>query len=254
LYARRRSVSKEAATTNRPFIGPSFIRRLLVGAATAIIVSLLLLMGTQQEAWAQSAEAPQAYCGPWEVEPRDTSRVETSTESSGEVDWQYLPETQYWNYRWCHSPEVSGGWYKDYAGYSLTTPDATLTITPSTDSVVVGEPVTFRITQTNDEPDTYLNLVSINFVFFYYSTPYEFVSASSSQGQCTYLPRANPKGTVACELGTLPPGASVEMNIVVVPQEPGSLAGNAHSSFGVIGRAPYRLTPSTEVNVTVEPA
>jgi uncharacterized protein DUF11 len=242
-------VSMEAATTNKPFI-----RRLLVGAATAVIVSLLLLMGTQQEAWAQSAEAPQVYCGPWEVEPSNTSRIETSTDSSGMDDGQYVSETQYWNYRWCYSPEVSGGWYRDYAGYSLTAPDATLATTPSDDSVAVGEPVTFHLTQTNNDPDTHLGPVVTFLSFFYDSPPYEFVSASSSQGQCTYLPRANPKGTVACELGTLPPGVSVEMDIVVVPQEPGSLAGNAHSSFGVIGRAPYRLTPSTEVNVTVEPA
>jgi len=211
-------------------------------------------MGTQQEAWAQSAAAPQVYCGPWEVEPRNTSRLEKTSESSDEVGLQYLAERQYWNYRWCYSPEVSEGWYKDYASYSLTAPDATLATTPSADSVAVGEPVTFHLTQTNDDPDTHLGPVVTFLSFFYDSPSYEFVSASSSQGQCTYLPEANPKGTVACELGTLPPGASVDMNIVVVPQDPGSLAGSAHSSFGVIGRAPDPLTPSTEVNVTVEPA
>ena len=41
-------MSQEAATTNRPFISLSFIRRLLVWAATAVAVSLLLLIGVQQ--------------------------------------------------------------------------------------------------------------------------------------------------------------------------------------------------------------
>ena len=113
--------------------------------------------------------------------------------------------------------------------------------------------MTFRITQTNDEPDTYLNLVSINFVFFYYSTPYEFVSASSSQGECTFLTGGGvgPRGAVACELGTLSPGDSAYIDIVVVPQEPGSLTGNVRSSIGV-GRRSGQLNPSTEFSATVE--
>ncbi len=246
-------MSKEAATITRPFISSSFISRLLVGAATAVVVSLLLLMGTQQEAWAQS-DAPQVHCGPWEVEPTNTSRLERTLESSGEVGVQYQFEYQYWNFRWCYSPEVSGGWYKDYAGYSLTAPDATLSITPSDDSVAVGEPVPLRLTQTNNEPYTHLSPVMSSLAFFYYSPPYKFVSASTSQGQCTFLPEANPRGTVACELGTLPPGASAYMDIVVVPQEPGSLSGSARSSFGGIGRAAGPLNPPTEVSVTVESA
>ncbi len=250
-------MSQEVTTTNSPFVSPSFLRRLLLRAVTTVVVSLLLLMGTQQEAaWVQSADAPQVYCGPWEVEPWDASRFEETTESSGEVGLQYRPETQYWNYRWCYSPEVSGGWYQDYAGYSLTAPDATLTITPSDDSVAVGEPVTFRLTQTNNESDTYLSPVVSFLTFFYYAAPYEFVSASSSQGQCTFLTGGGvgPRGAVGCELGTLPPGDSAYMDIVVVPQEPGSLTGSVRSGFGVIGRAPAQINPSTEFSVTVESA
>ncbi len=240
-------MSQEVTTTNSPFVSLSFLRRLLLRAVTTVVVSLLLLMGTQQEAaWAQSADAPQVYCGPWEIESNYS--LESETRRDGE--WQY------WNYRWCYSPEVSGGWYQDYAGYSLTAPDATLTITPSDDSVAVGEPVTFRLTQTNNESDTYLSPVVTFLTFFYYAAPYEFVSASSSQGQCTFLTGGGvgPRGAVGCELGTLPPGDSAYMDIVVVPQEPGSLTGSVRSGFGVIGRAPAQINPSTEFSVTVESA
>ncbi len=230
-------MSMEAATTNKPFI-----RRLLVGAATAVIVSLLLLTGTQQEAWAQSAEAPLVYCGPWEVEPNYS--LESETRRDGE--WQY------WNYRWCHSPEVSGGWYKDYAGYSLTAPDATLTITASADSVAVGEPVTFHLLQTNNESDTTLSAVVTFLEFPYFSVDYEVGSSTSSQGQCTFI--AHARGGVGCELGTLPPGGTAYMDIVVVPQEPGTLTAAARTNFGVIGGAAAPLSPRTEANVTVDSA
>ncbi len=99
---------EEAATTDRPF-GSSFIRRVLVGAAMAAVVSLLLLaVGPTKEAAAQAQSDAQVHCGRWQAEQRGSS-----------------DEPQYWNYRWCHSPAVSGGYYKDYADYSLVSPEET---------------------------------------------------------------------------------------------------------------------------------
>jgi len=60
-------------------------------------------------------------------------------------------------------------------------------------------------------------------------------------------------GGVGCGLGTLPPDASTYMDIVVVPQEPGTLTAAAWTNFGVIGRAPAPLSPRTEANITIDP-
>lgn len=149
--------------------GPSSVVRLLVGFGAAGAVSLfLLLIGTQQAGWAQqpsdassSPSSPQVYCGPWEIEG-----------GQGEGTWVY------WNVRWCYSPEVSGGWYRDYAGYSRTDPNVTQSITPSADAVALGEPVTFHITETNNAPYA---LASLR-VSFTLPHPAEFVSATPSQG------------------------------------------------------------------------
>jgi hypothetical protein len=198
-------VSQEVTTANRPFVSLSFLRRLLLKAATAVVVSLLV-MGTQQEAaWAQPADAPQVYCGPWGVEP-------WFSRSEGAYGWQF------WTYRWCYSPEVSGGWYKDYAGYSRTAPETTLTNMASGDgSVVVGEPVTFHLTETNNSPYT---LDSVQVVALP-NRLFDFVSAASSQGQCKHESIGQP--AIFCELGSLSPGATADIAFVIIPQSPGIL-------------------------------
>ena len=210
---------------------------------------LVLLIGPTQEAAQSQPSAPQVYCGPWEVELWYTAWDSSWQESDSP---RPEPEWQNWNYRWCYSPEVSGGWYKDYAGYSLSAPDTTLTNTPSLDSVAVGEPVTFHLTQTNNEPDTLLTPVVAFLRFPWFLAASEIASATSSQGQCTIIEYG--AASVGCELGALPPGTSAYMDVVVVPQEPGTLTAAAYSSFGVIGQAAAPLSPRTEANVTVEPA
>ena len=94
-----------------------------------------------------------------------------------------------------------------------------LTQTASSRDVMVGEPVTFHVTVTNDAPYELNNVIVTDDLH-----PYaQFVSASSSQGQCTYNPSSGENGWVTCDLGPLPPGCTAEIDIVVVPQEPGSI-------------------------------
>src|SRR5215217_7145202 len=212
---------------NRPSSGPSFVIRLLVGVAAAGGVSLLVLLigGTQQEeaAWAQpsGASSSQVYCGPWEIEG-----------GQGEGTWVF------WNVRWCYSPEVSGGWYKDYAGYSKTAPNVTQSITPSADSVALGEPVTFHITETNNAPYALASLrVDVNWL-----NESEFVSATPSQGgPCSH--NVGQGTVVLCDLGTLPAGATAVLDVVMIPREPGTTEpfvnnGVAHSGSEDIMGAP----------------
>jgi len=135
--------------------------------------------------------------------------------------------------------------------------DTTLTNQASADSVAVGEPVTFHVTVANDTSDAISPVVT--FLRFYPysaaypdSAAYEVASATSSQGQCTFIEYGGT--SVGCELGTLPPGTSAYMDVVVVPQEPGTLSSFAESRLGVIGQAATSLSPRAETNVTVEPA
>src|SRR3712207_4882877 len=212
---------------SRASSGPSSVVRLLVGFGAAGAVSLLVLViGTQQAApWAQqpsgaSSPSPsspssssQVYCGPWEIEG-----------GQGEGTWVY------WNVRWCYSPEVSGGWYRDYAGYSKTDPNVTQSITPSADSVAIGEPVTFHITETNNAPYA-LAFLRVDFTLL---NPAEFVSATPSQGgPCTNHVY---QGTIVlCDLGRLPAGATAVLDVVLLPQEPGTNVAFVTDYAGVSG-------------------
>jgi hypothetical protein len=130
--------------------------------------------------------------------------------------------------------------------------------------------VTFYLTQTNNEPYTLLRSVQTALSFLSPRIDYEVASWTTSQGQCTLRYEENPVskarfGDVVCELGDLPPGASVHMDMVVVPQESGMLITHAYSTFGVLGGERSSLTPDSshfavekgsgpQVSVTVEPA
>jgi uncharacterized repeat protein (TIGR01451 family) len=102
----------------------------------------------------------------------------------------------------------------------------TLTNTASADAVRVGEPVTFTVTETNNESFTISPQVKDSL-----PAGVEFVSATSSQGSCSFDP---PTGNVDCELGTLPPGATATIDIVVIPTQPGIITNNA---FDLINQA-----------------
>ncbi len=122
-----------------------------------------------------------------------------------------------------------------------------LTNTASDPSVSVGEPVTFHLALTNDEPND-LGPVQVNDEL---PEGVQFVSASSSQGQCTFEPSHAWNGSVKCDLGTLPAGGTAEVEVVVVPQEPGVIDNLAHAemvwSVGLLAN----LTPIIPASVYV---
>jgi hypothetical protein len=212
----------------RPSPGPSSVVRLLVGfgAAGAVSLLVLLVIGIEQAARAQPSGAsspPQVYCGPWEIEGWFSER------GSG---WAY------WNTRWCYSPEVSGGWYKDYAGYSETPPIVDQSITPSADSVALGEPVTFHITQTNNAPYA-LDSLRVNA-----SLPGTFVSATPSQGgPCSHNVGQGTGVVVLCDLGTLPAGATAVLDVVMIPQELGTNEANVLHGVAYSGSEDFLGAP-----------
>ena len=100
----------------------------------------------------------------------------------------------------------------------------TLTKSANVNAVTVGEQVSFTLTETNNQP------FDLNGVGVRDSLPanVNFVSATSSQGTCSYVP-VGPDGVpnVQCDLGTLPSGATATINIVVVPTQPGSITNTA---------------------------
>jgi ABC-type glycerol-3-phosphate transport system substrate-binding protein len=137
-------------------------------------------------------------------------------------------------------------------------PPALTTVTnqASASSVAPGEPVTFHMTVTNNEPYALgpvwakgQFLVDLND-----GVPVKFVSASSSQGQCYFEPHSGVHGAVFCELGTLPAGATADIDFVVIPQDSGLLTNMADSFELPVGGKMEPLSPYAPASVWVYPA
>ena len=103
----------------------------------------------------------------------------------------------------------------------------TLTNTASDPSVARGEPVTFHLALTNDEPND-LGPVQVTDDL---PEGVQFVSASSSQEQCAFEPSHGWNGSINCDLGTLPAGGTAEVDVVVDPQESGVITNLAHADM-----------------------
>ena len=100
----------------------------------------------------------------------------------------------------------------------------TLTKTASADSVAVGDQVAFTLGETNNESFAISPQVKD-----FLPPGVEFVSATSSQGQCSFIPgEPNGSGSVECDLGTLPPGATAFIDVVAVPTQPGIITNDAN--------------------------
>jgi len=110
----------------------------------------------------------------------------------------------------------------------------------SSPEVVVGAPVTFHITVTNDGPNTINEAAVLDTV----PEGVQFVSAFSSQGQCIYDPTPGANGFVECDLGALPPGGTAQIDVVLVPQEVGPY-GFSHITNKVGGGVPGATSEST---------
>jgi uncharacterized repeat protein (TIGR01451 family) len=111
--------------------------------------------------------------------------------------------------------------------------------------------VTFHLAVTNDQPND-LGPVTVT---DYLKSDTQFVSASSSQGQCTFEPTHGENGIVDCDLGSLPAGGTAEIVVVVVPQESGILNNQAWASMLWNGNNLLaKLAPQTPASVYVYPA
>ena len=87
---------------------------------------------------------------------------------------------------------------------------------PTPDPIVVNHDLTYTLIVTNRGPRTATQLKMTNS----WRAPVIIRSAQSSQGSCT-----NQGETVLCDLGSLEPGASATVEIVVAPQELPGLIG-----------------------------
>jgi hypothetical protein len=120
---------------------------------------------------------------------------------------------------------------------SAGTRPLTLTMSASADTVRVGEPVTFTIAETNNQPFALEGMpVSQSpfgdegtFVRDSLPANVDFVSAAPSQGRCIHLPDGlGPNDAdVWCTFGTLQSGATAYIDVVVTPTEPGTITNNA---------------------------
>jgi uncharacterized repeat protein (TIGR01451 family) len=85
----------------------------------------------------------------------------------------------------------------------------------------VGERVRFTIRETNNSEETFPEVAVRNLLP---EGATEFVSATPSQGECSYAPSVH---NVFCELGDLPAGGSAEVEIVATSTAPGRFTNTA---------------------------
>ena len=85
----------------------------------------------------------------------------------------------------------------------------------------VGERVRFTIRETNNSEETFPEVAIRNLLP---EGATEFVSATPSQGECSYAPSVH---NVFCELGDLPAGGSAEVEIVATSTAPGRFTNTA---------------------------
>jgi uncharacterized repeat protein (TIGR01451 family) len=104
------------------------------------------------------------------------------------------------------------------AGQPVCCNSADLAVTATADqkTVTINHLLTYSLQVTNRGPKTASDVRLTNF----WGAPVTFVSATSSQGNCT-----NSGQSVLCDLGPLPPGASASVQIVIAPQQAGTVVG-----------------------------
>jgi uncharacterized repeat protein (TIGR01451 family) len=99
--------------------------------------------------------------------------------------------------------------------------DLSLGLRAAPDRVIVGQDVTFTLAVTNRSAVPAPGVVATDPL----PTNVAFVSAASSQGTCVIR-----DGSLVCDLGTLPAGASATIRLVLRPTAPGSVTDTARVS------------------------
>ena len=120
-------------------------------------------------------------------------------------------------------------------------PSLTLTNGTGDHSVPLNGTAAFTITETNNEPFAVDHVQVLDNlppgVVFEKATlnvwDQNGAPLEHSQEQCTYVPPdQNTYGSVMCNIGTLPPGATAVIDVVVTPVQPGVITTNAYDSVG----------------------
>lgn len=120
--------------------------------------------------------------------------------------------------------------------------DLSLVKTDSPDPVVVGQPLTYTLTITNNGPDDTGTVVVTDVL----PAGVTYQSSSASQGSCSHS-----AGTVTCNLGAIADTAAAVVTIVVIPQQAGDLSNTAVVTSDVDDPEPDDNT-DTEIS-TVNP-
>ena len=100
--------------------------------------------------------------------------------------------------------------------------DLSVTKTDSPDPVTVRSNVTYTVTVTNSGPATATGVTLVDRL-----PDAVFVSVSATQGTCARDGKGRRDGVVTCDLGSLAPGASATVTIVVTTSREGTIANTA---------------------------
>ena len=100
--------------------------------------------------------------------------------------------------------------------------DLAVSQTDTPDPVVERSNVTYTVTVTNSGPATATGVTLVDRL-----PDAVFVSASSTQGTCVRDGKSRRDGTLTCDLGSLAPGASAIVTIVVTTSRDGTIANTA---------------------------
>jgi uncharacterized repeat protein (TIGR01451 family) len=130
--------------------------------------------------------------------------------------------------------------------FVLALADLSLTMTDSPDPVRVNNTLTYLLTVRNAGPSS-ASHVGLGDVL---PEKTQFVSIVQSQGNCDRY-RADDRDVVACDLGTLAPGATATVTIKVKPLRRGSITNRAATSS--LAADPNFSNNSASATTTVNP-
>ena len=126
---------------------------------------------------------------------------------------------------------------------AIGTADLAVATLDSPDPVIVGTPLTYTITVTNNGPDAAPNVSLQNTL----PASVNYVSATPSAGACTGT------AVLTCLLGTLANGASATVTIVVTPTAIGQLANTVSATSMALADPPASNIATTQTAVVGPP-